>query len=203
MNGPYLVQIDDMMFADIPNKVVPRTVRLKDPTFETRQAREWIVAGYCNKLLDKNVKLQALLQQFAGHLDKSECWCCLTQGQRILISLSALDGQVKNGGITQFFWNCPDLIFPVSDALVGLGYMELSVAYEKALESLMGNKDQWLNIRKQSSDNPTFSWEQFQETYELLDLNWFDDAYFKQYGLMLNDLLLKYVREHKTEFIEE
>ena len=25
-------------------------------------------------------------------------------------SVGALAGQVKNGGITQFFWNCPDLM---------------------------------------------------------------------------------------------
>src|SRR5262245_55746074 len=104
MNGPFLVQIDDAKFADILNKVVPRTVRLKDPTFESHQAREWIFGGYCEKLLGKNEKLQELLQQFAGRLDNPECWNHLTQGQRILYSLATLDGQVKNGGITQFFW---------------------------------------------------------------------------------------------------
>ena len=71
----------------------------------------------------------------------------LTQGQRVLYSLATLDGQVKNGGITQFFWNCPDLVFPASDALAALSYSELSVAYEKALERLIGSKDQWLELR--------------------------------------------------------
>ena len=110
MNGPFLIRIDDAKFADIPNKVVPRTVRFKDPTFESRQAREWIFSGYCEKLLHKNEKLRDLLQQFVGRMDDPECWNRLTQGQRILYSLAALDGQVKNGGITQFFWNCPDLL---------------------------------------------------------------------------------------------
>ncbi len=40
MNGPLLIRIDDVKFADLPNKVVPRTVRLKDPTFESRQASQ-------------------------------------------------------------------------------------------------------------------------------------------------------------------
>ena len=73
MNGPFLVRIDDAKFADIPNKVVPRTVRLKDPTFESAQAKEWIFSGYCEKLLYKNEKLRELLQQFVGRKDDPEC----------------------------------------------------------------------------------------------------------------------------------
>lgn len=195
--------MDDAKFADIPNKVVPRTVRLNDPTFESTQAKECIFSGYCEKLLYKNEKLQELLQQFVGRFDDPECWKRLTQGQRILYPLAALDGQVKNGGITQFFWNCPNLVFPASDALVALNYSELSVAYEKALERLIGEKDKWLDLRKQSSSDPADFWGPFQATYDLLDLNWFDDTYFEQYGPTLIDLLVKYVRDNKAEFIEQ
>jgi hypothetical protein len=203
MNGPFLIRIEDAKFADIPNKVVPRTVRLKDPTFESREATEWIFSGYCEKLLYKNEKLCELLQQFLGRLDDPECWNGLTQGQRILYSLAALDSQVKNGGITQFFWNCPDLIFPASDALTALNYPELSVAYEKALEGLIGNKDKWFELRNQSSSDPANFWAPFQATYDLLDLSWFDDTYFEQYGPALIDLLVKYVRDNKAEFIQQ
>src|SRR5262245_47287395 len=203
MNVPFLVRIDDAGFADIPNKVVPRTVRLNDPTFESPQARAWIFSGYCEKLLYKNEKLRDQFQQFVGRKDDPECWNQLTQGQRILYSLAALDGQVKNGGITQFFWNCPDLMFPASDALAALSYSELSVAYEKALESLIGKKDTWLHLRKQSNSDRADFWGPFQATYDLLDLTWFDDAYFEQYGPTLIDRLVKYVRENKAEFIEQ
>jgi hypothetical protein len=109
---------------------------------------------------------------------------------------------VKNGGITQFFWNCTDLIFPASDALAALKYSELSVAYEKALERLIGKKDKWIELRNQSGNDPESLWEPFQATYDLLDLTWFDDAYFEQYGPTLIDLLVRYVRENKAEFIE-
>ena len=203
MNGPFLIRIDDAKFADIPKKVVPRTVRLKDPTFESRQAKEWIFSGYCDKLLYKNEQLQGVLQQFVGRLDDSECWNRLSQGQRILSSLAALDGQVKNGGVAQFFWNCPDLIFPATDALAELNYSELSAAFEKALESLIAKKDKWLELRNQSRSDSANFWGPFQATYDLLDLNWFDDAYFEQYGPTLIELLVKYVEENKAEFIEQ
>lgn len=202
MNGAFLVRIDEAKFEDIPNKVVPRTVRLKDPTFDTPQARNWIFGGYCEKLLSKNEKLSEMLQRFRGRRDAPECWNRLTQGQRILYSLAALDGQVKNGGVTQFFWNCPDLIFLASDTLAALKYSELSVAYDKALESLLGKKDRWVELRNQSGKDSETFWEPFQATYDLLDLNWFDEAYFDQYGPALIDLLIKYVRENKAEFIE-
>jgi hypothetical protein len=41
------------------------------------------------------------------------------------------------------------------------------------------------------------------EPYDLLDLNWFDDAYYEQYGPTLIGLLIAYVRENKAEFIEQ
>src|SRR5262249_23771253 len=108
---PYLIRMSDVAFAHIPNKVVPRTVRLKDPTFTSDQATVWILDGYCEKLLYKNAKLEELFRQFPGRFDDPGCRNWFTQGQRILYVLSALDGEVKNGGLTQFFWNCPDLIF--------------------------------------------------------------------------------------------
>ena len=195
--------MNDATFADIPNKVVPRTVRLKDPSLESREATEWIFSGYCEKLLYKNDKLQEIFQRFVGRLDEPECWGCMTQGQRILYSLGALDGQVKNGGITQFFWNCPDLIFPASEALPVLGCSELAAAYEKALECLIGKRYRWLELRNQSRSDPANFCGPFQATYDLLDLTWFDDAYFEQYGPTLLARLVEYVRVNKAEFIEQ
>lgn len=158
--------------------------------------------GYGEKLIRKNEKLQQVLQQYIGRRDTPECWNQLTPGQRILYALTALDGQVRNGGVTQFFWNCPDLIFPACDAMAALGYSEFSAAYEQALERLLGQKDRWIDLRDQSRANPADFWGSFQATYDLLDLDWFDDAYFKQYGPALVTRLVKYVSEHKKEFIQ-
>lgn len=198
----HLIQLSDAEFDSIPNKFVPRTVRLQDPSLASPQTAVWILSGYCRKLLEKNEKLQEVLPQFAGKFDDPECRNCLTQGQRILYVLSAFDGQVNNGGITQFFWNCPDLIFEVSEALQLLGETELAQAYDKALESLIGNKDEWIQLRSQSSNDPSNFWEPFQKTYDLLDLSWFDDAYFEKDGPSLVARLVEYVRAHKEEFIE-
>jgi hypothetical protein len=198
----YLIRLSDAAFADIPNKVVPRTVRMKDPGLEGPEATEWIFSGYCERLLYKNEKLQESLHQFAGKLNDPECSSSLTQGQRILYSLAALDGQVKNGGITQFFWNCPDLILAVSGALNSLGETDLSAAYEKAIECLIGNNPEWIELRMRSSNDPSNFWEPFRASYDLLDLAWFDNAYFDTHGPFLVTKLVNYVRSHKEEFID-
>ena len=45
----------------------------------------------------------------------------LTTGQRMLIQLGTFDSQVKNGGITQFFWNRAESIFDVAEWIETLG----------------------------------------------------------------------------------
>jgi len=199
---PYLIRMSDAAFADIPNRVVPRTVRLKDPDLTTDKAKVWILDGYCEKLLYKNAKLEELFRQFPGKFDDPDCRDCFTQGQRILHVLSVFDGQVKNGGLTRFFWNYPDLIFEVPDALEPLGQTALRHAYDNAMEGLVGNKDEWIELRKKFSNDPGDAWQPFEKSYDLLDLAWFDDAYFKTYGQSLVAGLVNYVKCHKEEFIE-
>jgi len=47
------------------------------------------------------------------------------------------------------------------------------------MQSLIGKMDHWVQLRKEcyvQANNP--KWRPFKETYELLDLDWFDKAYF-------------------------
>jgi hypothetical protein len=169
------------------------------------------IDGYYDQLIDQNKRIDHRF--FEDHERLQE----LTRGQRLLIQLGTFDGQVKNGGITQFFWNCPESIFDVAEGIEFLGDAELLANYERALESLVGKKDRWLALREEwgrGKDNPR--WETFQETYELLDLGWFDKAYFDQRGYNENKewvrlkwglhhwlmmRLAEYVRTHPGEFI--
>ena len=202
MNGRLRVPLDQAKFADIPAKAIPRTVHLQDPELTSRRAINWMLIGYSDKLLNKNEKLLAVLNQFAGHRDAPGCWNQLTPGQQIFYALNAFNGQVNNGGVTQFFFNCPDLIFPAYDALVALGYAELTTNYEQALERLLGQKERWAELRRQALGNPAEFWETYQTLHEELELDWFDEFYFKQAGAELVDRLLAYVRGHADEFIE-
>jgi hypothetical protein len=171
------------------------------------------IDGLYEWLIDRNERIANRFLEDNAELKK------LTRGQRLLIQLGAFDSQVKNGGITQYFWNCPDSIFDVADAIEYLGVTELLANYERALEGLVGKKDQWLALREEwarGKDNPT--WKTLEQSCELLDLGWFDRAYFDQRGYNenkewvrlkpgLNHALLtrlaEYVRTHRAEFIVE
>jgi hypothetical protein len=174
---------------------------------------EYPIEGYFEALIDRN--------EWLGHevYEQPEWFKELTAGQRMLIQIHIFDGQVKNGGITQFFWNCAESIFDVSDWIEQLGLPELQTNYDRALEALVGKKDKWLALRAEWSnapDNPR--WETFQQTYELLDIGWFDDAYFDKCGYnerkewvvqsrglghALLTRLAEHIRAHRAEFIVE
>jgi hypothetical protein len=174
---------------------------------------------YYAKLVDGNDRFRAVYQEFPRGYEDINLIGQLSPGQQLLILLGVLDGQICNGGITQFFWNYPEYLFEVHDAIERLGDTAVLSNYERALEALVGKKERWLELRQEcygNKDGP--SWESFRQTYDLLDLNWFDQAYFDKRGYneknewvrMKRGLqhgflhrLAAYIRSHRSEFIEE
>ncbi len=144
-----------------------------------------------------------------------EAFSDLTQGQQLLMRLGAFDSNVLNGGLTQFFWNKPDAIFAVRDDIDTLGETELLQNYEWAVQSLIGSRERWIELKQEwdrGKQSPNF--ETFRESYELLKLNWFDHAYFdyretpggplhRGLGHSLMTKLAEFVRQRPSEFIAE
>jgi hypothetical protein len=118
------------------------------------------------------------------------------------------DGQVSNGGITQFFWNCQDHILEVFDAIRELGPSRLVNLYAKAFKKLVAKMDRWHELRAQWCQEP--KWEAFEQTYDLLKLEWFEKAYFNYQGWFrirpglqhtLLSRLVDFVKSNKAEFV--
>jgi Domain of unknown function (DUF4375) len=180
---------------------------------------EYPIDGYYETLIDANDKFLGIENEFRRGREDIRLIRQLTKGQQLLILLGVFDGQVANGGITQFFWNYPEYIFEVRDAIEHLRDAKVLRNYEKALEALVGKQDRWLELRKEwveSNEDPR--WQTFQQTYGLLDLGWFDEAYFDEGGYNEKEewVILKqglrrpflkklaaYVKLHRAEFIEE
>jgi Domain of unknown function (DUF4375) len=201
--GPFLVKMTAQAFEAIAQKAVPRSVRREDPTFYGEEAVEYIFHAYCEKLFYANASLQNILDKIVHAPDDPRLWQPITQGQAILFSVEALDAQVNNGGLPQFFWNCSELIFALSDALKVIKATQLLKLYERAVDELIGNKKKWVKLYNQAyedSSNP--NWEPFQKSYDLLNIEWFDDAYFAKQGPALLKRVVKYVKSHSEEFIE-
>jgi hypothetical protein len=204
---PLLAKMSLDYFHSIPRKVIPRTVRMEDPTFESDQATAWIVDGYAERFLYKNEAIMEVL----GDSDRRTC---ATKGQQILYALIAFDGQIKNGGIEQFFWNGTDIIPDVSEALRALDLPELQKHYDRAVETLLGKKDDWNDLRNQAYRDPEqLDWEPFRQSYAVLDLDSFNDNYYDQYDPGDNKTVVKrglssilmrrlrdYVVAHANEF---
>lgn len=198
---PPLVPMDAAAFAELRNSSVPKSIRRKNPNLDDRVAATWMFRRYCERLLYTNVPLQQIAERYSGDVAHSGCWQRLSRGQRILYCLAALDCDVNNGGITQFFWNHPTLVSEVSETLQAVGETELAAAYDRALGSLLEKQTEWLSLRAHA-ESLSANLESFQASCDLLDLNWFDEAYCQHYGQTLLLRLLEYVDQHKDEFIE-
>lgn len=62
----------------------------------------------------------------------------ITKGQWILYTHTCLVGQINNGGLEQFFDNCPGLILDVEKLLSKFGAKEFQDAYALAARGLVG-----------------------------------------------------------------
>ncbi len=106
-----------------------------------------------------------------------------TKGLKLLVWSSFFDGEVCNGGIAQFFWNCPDLVADVCEVFDEFDLNELHKAYEVACDTVMENIDEWLLLRDEAyQDETNPSWLSYRNACDLLDLSWFDEKYWEKYS---------------------
>ncbi|WP_171474710.1 DMP19 family protein [Frigoriglobus tundricola] len=136
------------------------------------------IGSLWDRVIDANPRLMTEDFGDANFLAK------VTPSLRLFLVLGVFDGQVSNGGIVQFFWNCPGTIFAVRGALAELGELELLGLYDRAVTALVGNGESWESLRTQGAELAPndAAWEPFQKSYDLLDLGWFDKAYFDTWG---------------------
>jgi len=195
------MSLDD--FRGVPQRVVPRTVRMRDSSLTSQDAIDWIFIGYCEKLIDKNEPLADLLHKHRGHFDDDAFVNETTKGQRLLLHLAALDGQTRNGGITQFIWNCPEMVLTALDALAPLDYPELLASYQNVVDRLGLDIDEWTRLRNSDQSSPDDMWDNFDAATQLISGDDFDDPYFDHVGATARNKALQYVNANTHEFIAD
>lgn len=200
---PHLVPMPLAHFCGLPQLVVPRTVRMRDSSLTSQAAIDWIFIGYCEKLIDKNEPLVDLLHEDHGQLDDDAFMNEVTKGQRLLLHLSALDGQTRNGGITQFIWNCPKMVLTALDALAPLEYPELLASYQNVVDRLGLDVDEWTRLRNSGQSSSDDMWDYFDAATQLVDGDAFDDPYFDHVGATARSKAIQYVDENTHEFIAD
>ena len=136
------------------------------------------IESLMEKLIEDNPKIEYeefLMPTYTDRLKE------LTSGQQMLIQLHNFDGQVKNGGITQFFWNCQSSIFDIGVHLKALEFDIFYTNYIKAVEMLFEKNGSWDHLHSEWSKAPN-KVEYFQQASSDVDLKWFDDQYYDFHG---------------------
>lgn len=157
-----------------------------------------LTLNHFHTLLLENPSFMQAARTFGDSFTDPAFVFSLAAGQRMLLLLELLDMEVKNGGITQFFFNRLPVVFEVREAFLLIGESEVLAQYDKALESLAGNQERWGELRN-AFHQQTPNWAAFQETYGLLDLGWFDDFYYRR--ARRPNRAVEYIRAHPAEFI--
>jgi len=96
----------------------------------------------------------------------------MTPPQRVLSTLKCFNTQVLNGGIFQFFCNCPRWAIHVEPALRAIDFPELADAFVKAIAQLIDETD---SVASQKNLD-ALDWNR--DATEGHNLEWFNDLYF-------------------------
>ena len=197
----YVVSISLDDFQSLPERVVPRTVRMQDSSLTGQKALDWIFIGYYEKLIRKNASLSELLEKHCDNLDNDAFVNATTKGQRLLLHLAALDGQTCNGGITQFIWNWPEMVLTALDALATLDYPELLTSYQIVIDRLELDIEEWTKLRISDKNGTDDMWDNFNAATQLINGSDFDDTYFDHVGATARRKAIEYVNSNLHDFI--
>ncbi len=99
----------------------------------------------------------------------------MSDAQKVLITLRCFNNEVLNGGVMQFFWNCPKWAAYVEEAMRWVKLPELADAYCKAVDKLIGKQDAYIQLRKKDS------LEAYLDAADEIDLEWFENLYFGEF----------------------
>ena len=75
----------------------------------------------------------------------------LTNEQRVLETIAKIDLNVANGGVGQFFWNCPIWVEHVARSLRSIGMTSLADGFERTFGDILARIGDFVEFRKRNS----------------------------------------------------
>ncbi len=122
----------------------------------------------------------------------------LNETQRLLYAVCAVDGQVVNGGISQFFYNCRPILWDAARvALVTLDMEDLLKGFD-VLYRRRRNKSilDWIRLNLRGWD----SYREFKAAFDTDDdLNEFDTSYYRKWQPLLAENVQRYMKGRDSE----
>ena len=117
-----------------------------------------------------------------------------TKEQLVVISLTAYDSEINNGGLCQFFSNSSRVFAPmISNSLEQIKATKHKELFDKFV------KDNKINLKKLDSFE-TDNVDEFIDQYDEYPFDEFDSEYYQLESM--TNLLIKYAKDHYNEIIK-
>lgn len=143
--------------------------------------------------------LYELLADYYETTDELEkTFAGLNPTQRLLYAIGAFDGEVNNGGISKFFYDCRPILWDAArDVFKRLQMGDLLVAYDKFYRRRRAIKSlDWIRRK-------VWGWDKYRDyhaQYETSqELNEFDSSYYRKFKLTLDDKLRDHMIDREAE----
>lgn len=122
----------------------------------------------------------------------------LTKGQQAIYSIWVVEAEVNNGGFNQLYFNgYEDISVLAEEGFKNIGAINFSELIKRANE-----KYKEIKPELEKFDDGTI--ESFSDSYDNNPLNQYDDKFYELYETeKLMDLIVKYIRDNKEEFINK
>lgn len=154
------------------------------------------------KLIEESETIGALVEKKGCSPFDEDVRKKVSSGQEMLLLMFRLDTQILNGGVTQFIWNSPLEMEDAGKTIKKLKQTELAKAYKKVEARVMEKLDEFANLRNKWAESLEPDWAVFQESYKILQVDWFDELYMKKHRTDLVQAMIDYVLKHKDEFVK-
>jgi hypothetical protein len=114
--------------------------------------------------------------------------------QAVLATIAMLDLQVSNGGLLQFFWNCPGWVDHVPESFRAMGLPTLGDAFERSTAELVARIGTYSEFRKRNS------LQAYSECAGEFNFEEFDSAFYRHKDQVYAKSIA-FVAEHLADFV--
>lgn len=199
----FLVSLDDgnqhdrVLSTKLPvERLVEIQARYLWSSFDEDDNRLW---EYRYAMLDPVLK--------KSRLSFPRLWARLNRPQKTFYAFLAFDGDVNNGGVWQFLFNCPQLSLAALESFDQIGAKKLAANYQKTLAELGGQADTIADLRRRFEDqnlSTTKRWGAFVEGYDTVpSAKKIEQTYFTaKFKRPLYQSMAKYVEANLNAFAE-
>ena len=116
------------------------------------------------------------------------------ESQVAFATIAGLDLQVSNGGLLQYFWNCPGWVDYASDALRAIDLPALADCFDNSLAEMVSRIPEYRKFQERGS------LQAFSDCAREFSFNEFDSAYYKHKDQVYANTVA-FVARNLSEFI--